>query len=166
MDYFGEALRRQQNCTTLGLMTHPNMPRTTPTHASLGSLVEAATSSVLVSGSANAIATYFSEDYVAHVTDQEVRGGHALIRSMIDLYRKAFSDLSSEVVLFLESEDTIAWRRTLRATQTGAFKGFPASGRTIVWQEMVVSRIAAGRIAEEWIVTDLAERLLQSRKAK
>lgn len=129
------------------------------------SLVAVATSELLVAGNADAVGTFFMEDYVAHVTDQEMRGGHDLVRGVVGMYRNAFSDLSADVLVLVECGDTVAWRRTMRATQTGAFKGFPGTGLPIVWQEMIVSRIAGSRIAEEWIVTDLAERLLLGRKS-
>lgn len=129
------------------------------------SLIKAATSAILVAGDVKAICTYFAQNYVAHVTEQDISGGHALIRTMINMYRKAFSDLSVEIDVFLESSDKVAWRRTLRANQTGAFKGFPGTGASIIWQEVVITRVADGLIAEEWIVTDLAERLLLGRKA-
>lgn len=130
-----------------------------------GSLLAAATSELLVAETAEAVGRFFTEDYVAHVTENDVRGGHELIRTMMSLYRRAFSDLTAEVAVFVESDDTVAWRRTMRARHTGAFKGFPGTGRSIVWQEMIISRVAVSRIAEEWIVTDLAERLLLGRKS-
>jgi predicted ester cyclase len=133
--------------------------------ASSRSLVKAATAELLVSGNVDAVGRFFTEDYTAHVTEQDMRGGHDLLRAVVEIYRKAFSDLSAEVVVFLECDDTVAWRRTMRAKQTGPFKGFPGTGLPIVWQEMVISRIAGSRIAEEWIVTDLAERLLLGRKS-
>jgi predicted ester cyclase len=64
----------------------------------------------------------------------------------------------------VENSDRVAWQRTLRAQQQGAFKGFPPSGRTIVWRDVITSRFRAGLIAEEWIISDLAEQLLLSRK--
>ena len=48
--------------------------------------------------------------------------------------------------------------------QQGAYAGFPASGRVIVWRDMVTSVFRDGRIAEEWVISDLAEQLLGSRK--
>jgi predicted ester cyclase len=42
--------------------------------------------------------------------------------------------------------------------------GFPATGRRVVWRDMIVSRFVDGVIAEDWVVTDLAERLLLARK--
>ncbi|MCL4865617.1 MAG: ester cyclase [Gemmatimonadales bacterium] len=42
--------------------------------------------------------------------------------------------------------------------------GFPATGRPIVWRDMVTSRFVDGRIVEDWSISDLAERLLLARK--
>ncbi|HRW61363.1 MAG TPA: ester cyclase, partial [Defluviicoccus sp.] len=61
-------------------------------------------------------------------------------------------------------KDRVAWQRTLRGKHLGAFKGFPPSERPLVWRDMVTSKFRNGQIAEEWIVTDLAERLLAARK--
>lgn len=65
----------------------------------------------------------------------------------------------------MESGDRVAWQRTMRGRQTGPFQGFPATGRRIAWRDMVTSRLHDGRIAEEWAVSDLAERLLLARKS-
>lgn len=124
-----------------------------------------ATSALFRDGEIDAISKHFDPDYVVHTTDQDFRGGPKLIRSVIELYRSAFPDLAVEVQFFLESADTVSWQRTLRATHKGAFKGFPATGQPIVWREMVVSRFYNSRIIEEWVVTDLAERLLFARKS-
>ena len=66
--------------------------------------------------------------------------------------------------ILVEGPDRIAWQRIIRATHEGAFKGFPASGRKIVWRDMTTSRFRDGVIAEEWVISDLAEQLLLSRK--
>lgn len=128
------------------------------------SLLQGASTALFVEGDLEAVSKYFSSDYVAHVTDEDIQGGHALIRSVVELYRGAFPDLTVEVRVLMESSDRVAWQRTMRATHTGAFKGFPGTDQNIVWREMVVSRFVAGLIAEEWVVTDLAERLLFARK--
>jgi predicted ester cyclase len=84
---------------------------------------------------------------------------------VVELYRKAFTELSVDVVVLLESSEFVAWQRTIRATHSGAFKGFPGTSQPIVWREMVVSRFVGKLIGEEWVVSDLAERLLLARKA-
>jgi predicted ester cyclase len=101
---------------------------------------------------------------VVHLTDRDVAGGHPLVRDYLELVQRAFPKLKIEVEILVEGSDRIAWQRTLRAKQQGAFKGFPPSGRTIVWRDVVTSRFCDGLIAEEWVISDLAEQLLLSRK--
>jgi predicted ester cyclase len=128
-------------------------------------LILSATSALFREGQLEAIGKYFAPDYVVHLADQDVRAGPTLIRSVVELYQGAFPDLSVEVLFFFESSDTVGWQRTMRATHSGAFKGFPGTGQPIVWREMVVSRLSGSVIAEEWVVTELAERLLLARKS-
>lgn len=91
-------------------------------------------------------------------------GGHNLIRGMMELYQRAFPSPKVEVEILLEGPDRVSWQRTIRAKHEGAFKGFPSSGREIVWRDVVTSRFRDGLIAEEWVISDLAEQLLLSRK--
>ncbi|MCB1207866.1 MAG: ester cyclase [Verrucomicrobiales bacterium] len=130
----------------------------------LSSIVRAANHALIENGNSDAIATYFAPDYIAHLTDQDVAGGHKLIRGMLDLYQRAFPSPKVEVEILLEGSDRVSWQRTIRAIQEGAFKGFPASGRDIVWRDVVTSRFRDGLIVEEWVISDLAEQLLLSRK--
>lgn len=126
--------------------------------------IEAANLALMTEGNVDAIAEFFTEDYIAHLTEQEMTGGHAAIRKVIQMYRKAFPDLQAQVEILVASKDRVAWQRTLRGTHQGSFKGFPSTGQSVVWRDMVVSRFQDGLIAEEWIVTDLAEQLLLARK--
>lgn len=131
---------------------------------SMVSTIEAANSALFVSGKVDAISEFFQSDYVAHLTDQDMTGGHDAIRKVIAKYRQAFSNIRVEVEILVKAKDRVAWQRTVRATHKGNFQGFPATGRPIVWRDMVTSRFHDGLIAEEWLVTDLAERLLLARK--
>lgn len=126
--------------------------------------IEAANLALMSEGKIVAIAEFFTEDYIAHLTEQEMTGGHAAIRKVIQMYRKAFPDLQAQVEILVASKDRVAWQRTVRGTHKGSFKGFPGTGQSVVWRDMVVSRFQDGLIAEEWIVTDLAEQLLLARK--
>ena len=128
------------------------------------SRIEAANSELIVNGDLGAIGEFFSPDYVAHLTDQDITGGHDLVRRIVSAYRRAFRDVHIEVEILVKAKDRVAWQRTLRATHKGNFKGFPATGRAIVWRDMVTSRFHDGLIAEDWVITDLAERLLLARK--
>lgn len=130
----------------------------------LSSKIHAANHALIEDGDCDAISIYFAPDYVAHLTDQDVAGGHKLIRGMMDLYQRAFPSPKVEVEILLEGPDRVSWQRTIRAKHEGAFKGFPSSGREIVWRDVVTSRFRDGLIAEEWVISDLAEQLLLSRK--
>ncbi len=110
------------------------------------------------------ISEYFFKGYIAHLTDENMTGGHKAIQRALEMYTHAFTDITVKLDVLVESGDRIAWQRTFHAVQQNAFKGFPSFGDTIVWRDMVTSRFSEGLIAEEWIVSDLAERLLLARK--
>jgi predicted ester cyclase len=131
---------------------------------SLAATIQAANSALFVDGDLEAVGEFFSPDHVTHLTGKDMTGGHAAIRRVLGLYRRAFSDLRVEVEILVQAKDRIAWQRTFRATHTGPFKGFPATGRRLVWRDMLTSRFQSGLIAEDWLVTDLAERLLLAKK--
>ena len=126
--------------------------------------IEAATAAVMCKGEIASIPEFFTSDYVAHLTEKDFTGGHATLRNVVGMYRRSFPDIQVTVEILVVNEDRVAWQRTLRATHEANFKGFPATGRPIVWREMVVSRFRDGLIAEEWVIDDLAEQLLLARK--
>lgn len=131
---------------------------------SLAAKIHAANSANFAAGNLDAVGEFFAPDYVAHLTDQDMTGGPGAIRRFLDELRRAFPDLKVKVEILLEANDRVAWQRTLRGTQQGAYKGFPATGRSVVWRDMAISRFHDGLIAEDWVITDLAERLLLARK--
>ena len=131
---------------------------------SLASLISEANAAILVDGNLDALPAFFAPDYVAHVTQADMTGGHVAIRRMVQRWRRAFPDLSAEVEILVEGPDRIAWQRTLRATHKGDYMGFPATGLKLVWRDMVTSRFQDGLIVEDWVITDLAEQLLRARK--
>ena len=132
--------------------------------SSPASVVEAANTVILENGDLDAIPDFFAPSYVAHGTDGDMDGGHGAIRRFLAMIRSTFPDLELEVEILVQSGDRVAWVRRLAGTQEGAFMGFPATGRRVVWRDMITSRIEGDRIVEEWVLTDLAERLLRARK--
>ena len=130
----------------------------------LAAKIQAANSTLIAKGNLDAVGEFFAPDYVAHVTDQDMAGGHSVIRRFVGMLQRSFPDLQADVEILVEGKDRVAWQRTLRGTHQSDFMGFPASGRQIVWRDMVTSRFRDGLIAEDWVITDLAERLLLARK--
>ena len=81
-------------------------------------------------------------------------------RRLIELYNKSLNMVPMHELPHYR----IAWQRTLRATHKGDYMGFPATGKKLVWRDMVTSRFQDGLIQEDWVITDLAEQLLRARK--
>ena len=131
---------------------------------SLALKIREANSAIITNRKLEAVGEFFTPDYVAHLTDRDAEVGLDAIRGFIGMLHRAFPDIEIEVEILVEGENRVAWQRTLQGTHQGDFMGFPASGRRMVWRDMVTSRFRDGLIAEEWAITDLAERLLQARK--
>jgi predicted ester cyclase len=129
---------------------------------SLASTIHAANSELIANGKLDLVAEFFTPDYVAHLTDQDLEG-HGAIRRFLGMLQRAFPALQVEVTILIQGPDRVAWQRTLRGTHAGELIGFPATGRQVVWRDMFTSRFRDGLIAEDWVVTDLAERLLLAR---
>jgi len=52
--------------------------------------------------------------------------------------------------------DRVAWRYSFYGTHLGEFMGLPATGKQLRLSGILISRIADGRIAEEWEIFDAA----------
>ena len=130
---------------------------------SLASRIEAANVALIVDRNFDWVSEFFAPSYVGHGTGRDLAGRSAIRRFLGTLLR-AFPDLEIEVEILVSSRDRVAWQRKLRATHTRNYKGFAATGRSIVWRDMVTSRFRNGLIAEDWVMTDLAERLLLAGK--
>ena len=130
---------------------------------SLASRIEAANVALIVHRNLDWVSEFFAPNYVGHGTDRDI-AGRSGIRTFLGTLLRAFPDLEIEVEILVNARDRVAWQRKLRATHTRNYKGFPATGRSIVWRDMVTSRFRNGLIAEDWMMTDLAERLLLARK--
>ena len=109
------------------------------------------------------IPEYFSAGYTLHLTAGTLKG-HAHISQFLAGIHQAFPKLTIAVEILLQQDDRIAWQRTLKGVQQNALEGFPATGREVVWRDMVVTRFEVELIKEEWVVSDLVERVLRVRK--
>jgi steroid delta-isomerase-like uncharacterized protein len=109
---------------------------------------------------ASVVDEVFSSGYVVHFDGKQATG-RAFVRKFIKQLRTALPDLRVvEVECLMQAGDRIAWQRTLSGTHKNALKGIPASGRKVKWRDMLVTRFDGGMIAEEWAVSELAEKLL------
>jgi SnoaL-like polyketide cyclase len=81
---------------------------------SLASKIEAANSALLTDGNLDAVGKFFTSDYFAHLTDQEITGGHAAIRSVVGMYQRAFSDLEVDVEIIVEGRTELPGKEPSR----------------------------------------------------
>lgn len=111
-------------------------------------------------GAWGGIDEYFSPEYVAHAGDKEFRG-HGFLKQFSKQLRTAIPTIQvGAIEFFVHADDTVAWQRRLSGINESALRGIPASGRKVTWTEMVITRFEKGKIAEEWIVSELMGELL------
>ena len=69
----------------------------------------------------------------------------------------ALPDIRAEVQDVIASEDLVAVRLVVSATQTGDVLGIPATGRSVRWDAVDIYRITdSGKISEQWAFEDVA----------
>jgi predicted ester cyclase len=108
----------------------------------------------------SAIERMFAPDYVAHIGGKDHKGP-AFVKRYVRQLREAIPNVRVvKISVLMRSGDTIAWERTLSGTHKAPLKGIPASGKKVTWTDMLVTRFASGKIAEEWAVSDLAGQLM------
>lgn len=73
----------------------------------------------------------------------------------------AFPDGHWTIEDMVAEGDKVAWRWTFSGTHLGDFMGIPATHRQIRLIGMVISRIADGKVAEEWEIYDAAGMMRQ-----
>ena len=111
-------------------------------------------------GNTDVIDVAFTAEYVAHSENKDHKGKDFIKRFTRQL-RTAIPNLKiNDIHVLVENGNTITWLRSLQGVHENDMMGIPASGKIVKWNEMVVSRFEDGKIAEEWLVSNLAGQLL------
>lgn len=99
-----------------------------------------------------------SADYVQHgpLSGMELHGNEASVETM-RAFHAAFSDLHSTPELSFSDADGeyVCSVYTYRGTHDGDFFGVPPTDADAEVRGIVVNRVADGKIAETWVVSDL-----------
>ncbi|MEU5869393.1 ester cyclase [Nonomuraea sp. NPDC047529] len=82
-------------------------------------------------------------------------------RQVWDVLLRAFPDIHVSVEDLLVSEDKIVARQRVMGTHTGEYRGRPATGRAVTYDEIFIARFADGLIIDLWGVVDLHAQLRQ-----
>jgi len=91
-------------------------------------------------------------DFVAHHqrNPDEDRKGIEAEKQYITSVRSAFPDLKFTIEDQVAEGDKVATRWVVNATNTGAYRGQPATNKHVMVTGTGISRIANGKIAEAW----------------
>ncbi len=127
----------------------------TPAPPDWASKIREANDVLLNEGNVDKVPEFFATTYVAHVTGGDMQGREWIAEFLTSL-REAFPDLTVEIEVLATEGDRVAWLRTSRGTHEGDFMGVAASGRQLVWQDVIVTRYENGMVAEEWGESGLA----------
>lgn len=123
-------------------------------------LLSDAAQQLIGEGNMEIISTYFTEEYLAHAENKEYSGLDFIKRFSKTLHTSIPDIKVVAVQILVENDDTVSWLRTMQGTHKKNMMGIPASNKKLTWNEMVVSRFEGDKIAEEWLVSELAGKLM------
>ena len=91
-----------------------------------------------------------ARDYVWHGTggfpDMDLAG----LKQLETAFWTAFPDMHATVENLIAEGDKVAYRFTIRGTHQGEFMGVPATGKVVTVTGIYISRIAGGKVVEDW----------------
>ena len=90
-----------------------------------------------------------AHDFVNHTPFGEMHGIESA-KQFGSMLRTAFPDMQVTVEDQIAEGDRVATRWTCRGTHQGEFQGVPPTSKRIEITGMVISRIANGKIVEQW----------------
>ena len=106
-------------------------------------------------GDLEAVETFTHPQHANHdPTAPEVPTGPEGVRRLVELYRSAFPDIHFEHEDVVDLGDKVAHRWTFTGTHRGEIMGVEPTGRKVTVQGIEINRIADGKIAESWAISD------------
>jgi len=122
--------------------------------------IEYVTKQLFEQGNVEIIDAVFVESYIAH-DGVKKHAGQKFVRQFIGKLRLAIPDIKIvKIEVLSKTENTITWQRTFSGTHKAEMQGIPASMKKLKWNEIVVTRFEGEKIAEDWVVSDLAFQLM------
>jgi predicted ester cyclase len=109
---------------------------------------------VLVQGRLDAIDELVDASVVSHSPFPGQAPGRAGFRQAFAQFRAAFDGLRFTVRDIVAGGEKVVGYFTVTGVHRREFLGFAATGKTISYDEMVIVRIANGKIVEHWSVAD------------
>jgi steroid delta-isomerase-like uncharacterized protein len=104
----------------------------------------------------------YASDYILHDPSlaEPVQGVEG-VRKFVTSVLSAFPDAHYTVESLIAEADRVAQHISVRGTHQAEFQGIPATGKQVAVWVIVISRIANGKIVEEWQMFDALGMLKQ-----
>jgi hypothetical protein len=102
----------------------------------------------------------FTSDFQGHIAGRVHLNVETLRQTELG-FAQSFSNTQRTVHELLAFDDRAVMRITTEATQSGSFRGIPATGRRMSFTALVLYRFRDGRICESWTELDLAGLMTQ-----
>jgi predicted ester cyclase len=98
----------------------------------------------------------YAPDFVAHYRHPPHWGrGPDGVKQVVLAIRHAFPDYRETIEDLIADGDNVVARITIEGTHMGHLGPIPPTGRSVKADEIVIFRIASGKVAEQWGVPDL-----------
>ena len=117
-------------------------------------LVRRLTEEIDQKGSLDFIDKWFTPDYQAHFNGVDM--DTAAFRETYSAVLSAFSAMRHEIHFMVAENDLVTAVMTVHATHTGEWEGIAATGRNVSVADIAAFRFQDGKVAEEWVVVDMA----------
>lgn len=103
----------------------------------------------------DALEEMFSSDYANHDPYNPDQGtGPQAFRARVQAYRGVLADFDLRVEGQLAEGDMVSTHWSLRGTHAGELEGTAPTGRHVMVEGQLLSRIVDGRFVEEWVHWD------------
>lgn len=107
-------------------------------------------------GDLDACVGLLTPDFIINLAGApHAQSGPRAWRRNAEMLLSAFPDIQFDVEDMFAADDRVAMRLRLKGTHSGEFLGNPATGNKIEYESNELYRIADGKIAEEWICSDM-----------
>jgi steroid delta-isomerase-like uncharacterized protein len=101
-----------------------------------------------------AIDEFFAPDHVDHTLPPGLPVGPEGTKQAIAMTLSGFPDLRVTIEDMIAEGDKVVTRFTTHGTQQGALGGIPPTGKHVAVSTIEITRMAGGKIAEDWGLDD------------
>jgi steroid delta-isomerase-like uncharacterized protein len=104
---------------------------------------------------------YVASDAILHNAYPAAGSDINAWKDRVRMFAAGFSDIHVTIEDQIAEGDKVVTRTVFSATHTGTFRGVPPTGRRISADELQITRMKDGKIAERWSLLDIASLLKQ-----